>query len=88
MVELSGVLNVTVEGVPIRVEAEGRELRVVADRPFALMRRGGLRALRSVEPLLKRLELTVRVVHRGRIVASGGFGAQDEWRWWIGRGRT
>lgn len=88
MVELSGVLVVTVEGVPVRVEAAGRELRVAADRPVALMRRGGFRTLRSIEPLLERLGLTIRVVHRGRVVASGGSGAKGRWRWWMGRGRT
>lgn len=87
MLALSGVLMVTVEGVPVRVEAAGQELRLIADRPVALLRRGGLQALRGLEPLLERLGLTVRLVHRGRVVASGGAGTRGRWRWHMGGGR-
>lgn len=87
MLELSGVVEVTVEGSPVRVEAAGRELRVSAERPAALLRHGGLRMLRAAQPVLERLGLTVRVTYRGRQVAMAGAGAGAEerrrWlRWW------
>lgn len=88
MVHLSGVVMVTVEGVAVQVEGAGQELRIAANRPLALLRRGGWRALRSVAPLLERLGLTVRFIHRGRVVASRAPGDGGRWRWRTGRGRT
>jgi hypothetical protein len=86
VLDLSGVVVITIEGVPVRVDAAGSELRVTIDRPVALLRRGGLRALRAAVPMLERLGLTVRVVRRGRVVASMGYGVGRGWRRWVNGG--
>ncbi|CAN5280530.1 hypothetical protein BH24GEM2_BH24GEM2_11580 [soil metagenome] len=87
VLDLSGAVVVTVEGIPMRVDAMGRELRVTADRPVALLRRGGLRVLKAAAPTLERLGLTVRVGYQGRVVASAGYGVARGWRRWVSGGK-
>jgi hypothetical protein len=53
VLDLSGAVVITVEGIPMRVDAVGRELRVTADRPIVLLRRGGLRVLKAAAPTLE-----------------------------------
>lgn len=74
MVEVTGSLRVRIDGTSGRLVASGGELRWEVSRASDLLRPGGWRTLRLVARLLDRLGLTLRVVHRDRVLLTLGRG--------------
>lgn len=74
MVEVTGSLRVRIDGVTGRLVASGGELRWEVGRATDLLRPGGWRTLRMVARLLDRSGLTLRVVHRERVLLTLGRG--------------
>ena len=77
MVEVTGSLRVKIDGAAGRLVASGGELRWEVSRVGDLLRPGGWRTLRTAARLLDRLGLTMRVVHRDRVLLSLGSGVDS-----------
>jgi len=77
MIEVDGVLELSIDDIPARLIAEGRELRLEVRRPFRLLRTVSLRNVIRLAELLNRLGLTLRVVGRRRTVLLLGRGIRS-----------
>ena len=69
---VEGDLRLSVGGVPARLEAVGRELRLEVDRFWPFVFAGGWRRIGGVSRRLEAVGLTLRVVRRGRLLFTLG----------------
>jgi hypothetical protein len=78
VIGIDGVLDISVDGVPARLVAEGRTLRLEARQPFRLLRRVSFRTVVRAAGVLDRMGLTLRVVGpRGTLLYLGrGVGSR------------
>jgi hypothetical protein len=77
VIAIDGALDVSLDGVPARLVAEGRRLRLEVHHPVRLLRRLSLRSLVRLAARLDRLGLTLHVVTRRRTVLLLGSGVQS-----------
>jgi hypothetical protein len=77
MIAVDGVLDLSVDDVPARLVATGRELRLEVRRPLRLLRRTSLRSVLRLAAVLDGLGLTLRVVGRRRTLLLLGRGVRS-----------
>jgi hypothetical protein len=77
VIEVEGVLELQIGGVPARLVAEGRQLRLEVHRPSRLLRAVSPRAVLRLATRLERLGLTLRVVGRRRTLLVLGRGVRS-----------
>jgi hypothetical protein len=76
-IEVEGVLDLSIDGIPARLFAEGRQLRLEVRRPVRLLRGVPRRAMVGFAARLEQLGLTLRVVGRRSTLLVLGRGVSS-----------